>query len=75
MEKVINSQLLSHFEQSSLISDRQYGFLGGRSTGDLLLYTTHLWNSNVEKHGETLAVALDISEAFDRVWHDALLIK
>ena len=71
-EKAINSQLLSHLEQSSLFSDR---FRGGRSAGDLLLYTTHLWNSNIEKYGKTLAVALDLSKAFDRVWHDAFLNK
>ena len=75
MEKAINSQLLSHLEQSSLISDRQYRFRRGRFTGDLLLYTTHLWNSNVKKYGGILAVALDISKALDRVWHDALSNK
>ncbi|CAG9814285.1 unnamed protein product [Phaedon cochleariae] len=32
-----------------------------RSTGDLLAYVTHLWQSSMEKHGESLAVALDIS--------------
>ena len=75
MEKAINSQLLSILEKSKLLNDRQYGFRQGRSTGDLLAYVTHLWNSSIEKFGESHAVALDISKAFDRVWHNALLSK
>jgi len=29
----------------------------------------------MENHGESLAVALDIAKAFDKVWHDNLLAK
>ena len=44
--------------------DFQYGFRSSRSTADLLTAT-----------GATRAVALDISKAFDRVWHAGLLHK
>ncbi|CAH2218036.1 jg22219 [Pararge aegeria aegeria] len=64
--------LLLHYD---LISDRQYGFRKNRSTGDLLVYATHTWGEAIEKHGEALAVSLDISKAFDRVWHGGLLSK
>ena len=75
MEKAINIELIKYLESSGIINDRQYGFRHRRSTGDLLAYVTHLWQSSIEKHGESLAVALDISKAFDRVWHEGLLHK
>ncbi|WP_435316543.1 reverse transcriptase domain-containing protein, partial [Klebsiella pneumoniae] len=46
-----------------------------RSTGDLLSYLTHKWSSSLRKFGESFIVALDISKAFDRVWHRSLLAK
>ncbi len=46
-----------------------------RSSGDLLAFLTDSWSSFLNRSGETFAVALDISKAFDRVWHKALLSK
>ena len=46
-----------------------------RSTGNLLSYLTHTWSSSLRDFGESFVVALDISKAFDRVWHKALLAK
>ncbi len=59
----------------SIFSDHLYGFRKGRSTGDLLAFLTDFWSSSLSRFGETFAVALDISKAFDRVWHKALLSK
>ena len=44
-----------------------------RSTGDLLFYLSHAWSSSLRNFGESFIIALDISKAFDRVWHKALL--
>ena len=41
----------------------------------MLSYLTHLWSSSLRDFGESFVVALDISKAFDRVWHKALLAK
>ena len=65
----------SYLEMHSLLSDHQYGFRRARSTGDLLALVTHLWSSVLDKGGESLAVSLDISKAFDRVWHRSLVAK
>ena len=59
----------------NLLSDHQYGFRKARSTGDLLSYLTHTWSSSLRDFGESFVIALDISKAFDRVWHKALLAK
>lgn len=75
MERIINAQLIHYLEDHSIVNDRQYGFRPKRSTGDLLAYVTHLWGEAMDKYGESLAVSLDISKAFDRVWHKALLAK
>ena len=75
MERVLNGKLLAYLEANDILSDRQYGFRRNRSTGDLLAYAIHIWSEAIEKHGEALAVSLDISKAFDRVWHDSLISK
>jgi hypothetical protein len=75
MESIINEFLLNHLESHKLIHDHQYGFRKARSTGDILSYVTHLWSLTLDKSGESPVVALDISKAFDRVWHRCLLAK
>ncbi len=47
----------------------------GRSTGDLLSLLTDSWLSSLSRFGETLSLSLDISKAFDRVWHKSLFSK
>ncbi|MPC40469.1 RNA-directed DNA polymerase from mobile element jockey [Portunus trituberculatus] len=67
----MNRKILKHLSLHNLISDRQYGFRQGRSTGDHLAFLTESWSSTFRDFGETLA--LDISKAFDRVWHKSLI--
>jgi retron-type reverse transcriptase len=74
-ETLLNSHFLDHLESHSLLSDHQYGFRRSRSTGDILSYLTDLWSSALRDFGESCVVALDISKAFDRVWHASLLSK
>nr|CAI5827840.1 unnamed protein product [Callosobruchus analis] len=75
METVINTQLLNYLDNKNIIYDRHYGFRKHTSTGDLLAYVTHMSNTATENHGESRVVALDISKAFDRVWHLGVLPK
>ena len=74
-ESILNRKIHRHLSAHNLLSDRQYGFRPGRSTGDLLSFLTNSWSSSLGSFGETFAVALDISKAFDRVWHKALIQK
>ena len=75
METIITKQLLTFLETNNLLSDHQYGFRKARSTCDILAYAVHVWSSALESCGESRVISLDISKAFDRVWHKGLLAK
>ena len=75
METIITKQLLTFLETNNLLSDHQYVFQKARSTGDLRAYAVHVWSSALESSGESRVISLDISKAFDRVWHKGLLAK
>ena len=74
-ETLLTSHFIKHLESKNLLSDHQYGFRKVRSIGDFLSYLTHAWSSSLRNFGESFVVTLDISKAFDRVWHKALLAK
>ena len=75
METIINHKLVLYLENNALLNDRQYGFRKNRSTGDMMSLLSEIWSSGIHKFGESKVVALDISKAFDRVWHPALISK
>ena len=56
-------------------SDFQYGFRSSRSTADLLTVVSDRIARAFNRSGATRAVAVDISKAFNRVWHAGLLYK
>ena len=58
-----------------LFSDFQYEFRSSRSTADLLTVASNRITRAFNRSGATRAEALDISTAFDRVWHAGLLHK
>ena len=58
-----------------LSSDFQCGFRSSQSTADLLAVVPDGIARAFKRSGATQAVALDISKAFDRVWHAGLLHK
>ena len=74
-EKLVNNRIVDHLEKCSLFSDFQCGFRSSRSTADLLTVVSDRIARTLNRSGATRAVALDISKAFDRVWHTGLLHK
>ena len=74
-EKLVNSRIVDHLEKCGLFSDFQYGFRSSRSTADLLTVVSDRIARAFNRSGATQVVALDISKAFDRVWHAGLLHK
>ena len=55
--------------------DFQSGFRSPRSTADLFTVVFDRMDRVFNRSGATRAVELDISKAFDRVWHAGLLRK
>ena len=74
-EKLVNNRIVDHLEKCGLFSDFQYGFRSSRSTADLLTVVSDRIARAFNRSGATQAVGLDISKAFDRVWHARLLHK
>ena len=74
-EKLVNNRIVDHLEKCGLFSDFQYGFRSSRSTADLLTVVSDRIARAFNRSGATRALALDISKAFDRVWHAGLLHK
>ena len=74
-EKLANNEIVDHLEKCGLFSDFQYSFRSTQSTADLLIVVSDGIARVFNSSGATRAVALDISKAFDRVWHAVLLHK
>ena len=77
-EKIIFNNLYSYLNANNLITKNQSGFYPGDSTTtNLLLFLVDEIYQAFEdpKSLEVCAVFLDISKAFDKVWHDGLIFK
>ena len=74
-EKLVKNRIVDHLEKCGLFSDFQYSFRSCRSTADLLTVVSDRIAGAFNRSGATRIVALDISKAFDRVWHADLLHK
>ena len=72
-ETLVNKSIMHYLESNQLLCDAQYGFRSKRSTADLLSLASDLWSRSLDEWGESRVV--DISKAFDRVWHKGLLHK
>ena len=76
-ERIIFKSLYSYLIDNKLISSKQSGFIKGDSTINQLLSITDMINSSFDCDipKEVRSVFLDISKAFDKVWHPGLLFK
>ena len=76
-EKIIFNNLYSYLNVNNLITKNQSGFRPGDSTTNQLLDLVNEIYQAFEnpKSFEVRAVFLDISKAFDKVWHDGLIFK
>ena len=76
-ENIIFDNLYRYIFSNKLISDRQSGFRKGDSTIKQLISITHdIYQSfDCLPPKDIRAIFLDISKAFDKVWHEGLLFK
>ena len=77
LEKVIFNSLYMYLNENNLITKNQSGFRPGDSTINQLLFLVNEIHEAFEnpRKLEVRAVFLDISKAFDKVWHDGLIFK
>ena len=76
-EKIIFNNLYNYLHLNGLITKNQSGFRPGDSTTNQILYLVdeiHQAFGSPESL-EVRAVFLDISKAFDKVWHEGLIFK
>ena len=76
-EKLIFDGLYLYLVSNNLITKNQSGFVPGDSCTNQLLFLINEIHEAFEdpKSLEVRAVFLDISKAFDKVWHDGLIFK
>ena len=76
-EKLIYNSLYKFLEDRNLLNPNQSGFRSGDSCINQLISITHdiytAFDANPSL--EVRGIFLDISKAFDRVWHDCLIMK
>ena len=76
-EKLIFNSLYFYLNSNKLITDNQSGFRPKDSCSNQLSFLVNEIHKAFEdsKSLEVRAVFLDISKAFDKVWHSGLLFK
>ena len=76
-EKIIFNQLYLFFTTNNLITKNQSGFRSGDSTTNQLLTLVNEIHESFDNRNslEVRSVFLDISKAFDNVWHEGLIFK
>ena len=75
LEKIVFDHVYSYLNTQNLLSKNQSGFRPGDSTiYQLISITSNIYES-FEKYDETRAIFLDISKAFDKVWHEGVIHK
>ena len=75
METLVRDIVLNHFVSNNLFSDKQYGFIKGRSTVLQLLKLTDEWTSSLDDNAQIDVIYTDFEKAFDKVSHRRLLSK
>jgi len=76
-EKIVFNQLYTYLVSNNLITKNQSGFRAGDSAINQLLEFTNTVHKSFDNRPslEVRSVFLDISKAFDKVWHEGLLHK
>ena len=76
-EKIIFDCLYLYFTKYNLLVTCRSGFIKGDSCINQLLEITHTIHKNPGTNPsiDTRCVFLDMSKAFDKVWHDGLIFK
>ena len=75
MESIIRDNIITHMEENNLFSDKQFGFIMGRSTTLQLLHVLDIWTEILDQGGTLDVIYCDFMKAFDKVPHRRLIHK
>ena len=74
-ERILFIHIYEHLTTNNLITKNQSGFRPNDSVSNQLLYLVHQIHSSLDMNLDVRYVFLDMSKAFDKVWHQGLLHK
>ena len=74
-ERVVHNKVYSYLDSNNLLTPRNSGFKKGDGTTSQLISITDKIYKALDSKSEVRMVCLDLSKAFDRVWHKGLLFK
>ncbi len=74
-EKLIFNKVYLHLRRNGIISEFQSGFTPGDSTINQLIHITDRILKSLDNFEDCLSCFLDLTRAFDTVWHKGLLYK
>jgi endonuclease/exonuclease/phosphatase (EEP) superfamily protein YafD len=75
LEKILQKRLVGFIDSAGIIPPHQFGFRSKHSTVHQVLRITETIIRGFERKEHSAAAFLDISQAFDKVWHKGLLYK
>ena len=75
MESIVRDRIMEHFSINNLFTNRQFGFMKGRSTVTQLLKILDDWTKALEIGGRIDVICTDFKKAFDIVLHRRLISK
>lgn len=75
LERVVRARLLDHLSNEHIIPDVQFGFRHGHSTTHQVLRLVKNIKDGFQRGESTGLLLLDLTSAFDTVWHAALVHK
>ena len=75
LESIVRENMVAHMKKYDLFSDKQFGFISGRSTVLQLLAVLDKWTEILDTGGSIDVAYCDYMKAFDKVSHRRLLHK
>ena len=75
LERILFSKMYNHFIANNLITKNQSGFRPNDSVTNQLIFLVDSIHSSLDLNMDVRSVFLDMSKAFDRVWHEGWLFK
>ena len=75
LERIINKRLIWHLESNTVLASTQTGYRQFRSTEDQLALLAQDIEDAFQEKKKVLEIFYDLSQAFDKVWKEGLLLK